>query len=370
LNESFKRVVIVDDDAGEAEECARWIKEHFGDALTTELHPSPVAARRTLRARRPEDILCFVVDLNFWGLSETEGLELVREVWREAPAIVWSRWGDSRVEQQALEAGAVAFVQKGEPGGQTKLLTRLEELRDTRASGYDWGIERVNPKYYDMLQAGVDVMDWVAQENPTGLRLLELGTGTGTQAAQLISRLIKKGIALDYLGVDRDGAMLKGARRKFDALAAKAGANGVRDLATTELREWDAALLLSKPLRPCHAVLANLFFHYLTAEETRRFLSWTFGRLTEGGHLVVGDRFVAEHQEWENRYERAREERDKNLGWARRWCFYLQPDTMGQRPVRLSTLQKWCQDAGFCDLTTIWTWHYYSVFVARRIGRL
>jgi FixJ family two-component response regulator len=56
--------------------------------------------------------VCLILDINLPGLS---GLELQRQLQaqgRSVPVIILTAYGDETVQEQALEAGAIAFLQK------------------------------------------------------------------------------------------------------------------------------------------------------------------------------------------------------------------------------------------------------------------
>ncbi len=106
-----------------------------------------------------------------------------------------------------------------------------------------------------------------------GMRVLDLGCGTGTLA--IVAKQLVADVEIE--GIDADPAMLERARDKADA--------GDLDIVFTE------AMSDALPATPASydRVLSTLFFHHLTPEGKRQTLSELMRVLKPGGELHIAD---------------------------------------------------------------------------------
>ncbi len=116
---------------------------------------------------------------------------------------------------------------------------------------------------------------------PAGLRVADIGTGTGVLALELAE------LGLDVIGIDRSEAMLETARLKWQAMANDG-------LGVVEFRIGDASDL---PLESNHfdAAFAHMVLHSL--EEPDRAIREMARILKPGGRLILVD-FMPHEHEW------------------------------------------------------------------------
>lgn len=116
---------------------------------------------------------------------------------------------------------------------------------------------------------------------PPGLRVADIGTGTGILALELA------GLGLDVIGIDRSEAMLERARQKWDAIAAD-------ETGSVEFRLGDAHEL---PLESASvdAAFAHMVLHSL--EEPERAIR-EMARVVRPGGLVILVDFMPHEHEW------------------------------------------------------------------------
>jgi ArsR family transcriptional regulator len=157
-------------------------------------------------------------------------------------------------------------------------LARVLEARSARSRSF---FEQVGPEWDAVRKVwGDELLRARALHRliPRGLRVLDLGTGTGALAAELAAA----GCAV--IAVDHSPRMLAAAREKLDA----AGVTGV------ELRAGDAAGL---PLASgeVDAAFAHMVLQYLPSPEAA---IAEMARVTKPGGSVVAVDFVQHEREW------------------------------------------------------------------------
>ncbi len=102
-----------------------------------------------------------------------------------------------------------------------------------------------------------------------GLRVLDLGCGTGTLAAKVANR------GAEVTGLDADAAALHLARKNAGPLAVTL----VEGLSSTA----------ELPQESFDVVLSSLFFHHHTGEGKRPTMRRAFGWLRSGGSIHIAD---------------------------------------------------------------------------------
>lgn len=117
-----------------------------------------------------------------------------------------------------------------------------------------------------------------------GLRVADIGTGTGILALELA------GLGLDVIGIDRSEAMLATARRKWEALTTPS----TRLVGSVEFREGDAHAL---PIdsTSVDAAFAHMVLHSL--EEPDRAIREMARIVRPGGLIILAD-FMPHDLEW------------------------------------------------------------------------
>ena len=116
----------------------------------------------------------------------------------------------------------------------------------------------------------------LAQVQPRGLRLLDLGCGDGAVAEMALARLPESYVA----GVDLSPPMLEAAERRLAPYAGR-------------YRLYHRALIATTPLpgeAPFDAAIGVQSVHHLTGEAKRGLFRWVAGRLRPGGLLLLTDR--------------------------------------------------------------------------------
>ena len=116
---------------------------------------------------------------------------------------------------------------------------------------------------------------------PPGLRVADIGTGTGILALELAE------LGLDVIGIDRSEAMLETARQKWDAIATGETSN-------VEFRAGDAHEL---PLDSASvdAAFAHMVLHSLEHPESA---IQEMARVVRPGGLVILVDFIPHEHEW------------------------------------------------------------------------
>ncbi len=154
---------------------------------------------------------------------------------------------------------------------------------DEVAHGYDRSVRRVMPDLDGFYGAVVEGLPFGRDE---GLRVLDLGAGTGLLSAEISGRFPRAGITLVDLSVE----MLRVARRRF-----------AREPGRFEFRVMDFA---RKDLPAGYdLVVSALAVHHLTDGDKRELFERVFGALVAGGLFVNLDQVLGETPEEEARYE-------------------------------------------------------------------
>jgi ArsR family transcriptional regulator len=162
------------------------------------------------------------------------------------------------------------------------LLRRTLAARKTRATGGRSFFDAVGPEW-DALRIvfGDDLLRARATASlvPPGLRVADIGTGTGVLALELAS------LGLDVIGLDQSEGMLEAAREKWQAVREKAPG-------TLELRSGDAHAL---PLEDASvdAAFAHMVLHSLA--DPARAIDEMARIVRPGGQVVLVDFLLHDH---------------------------------------------------------------------------
>jgi len=141
------------------------------------------------------------------------------------------------------------------------------------ADVYDAEIRRFIPHYDDMLATGVDLLASLA---PRAAHVLDLGGGTGTLSAAVLSRLPEVRVTL----LDVDRAMLDEARRRLAPFGER-----------VQLREGS----FLDPLPAADAVIASLALHHVLDLEAKTGIYRAIhSALTPGGVFLNLDAAITE----------------------------------------------------------------------------
>jgi FixJ family two-component response regulator len=106
MTENRQTIGIIDDDESVRRALGRLIRSVGLDAATF------ASAEEFLEAEEPPLPNCLILDLHLPGLSGLELQDRLTALGRAIPLVFISAFGDDQVRDQALRAGAIAFLDK------------------------------------------------------------------------------------------------------------------------------------------------------------------------------------------------------------------------------------------------------------------
>jgi tRNA (cmo5U34)-methyltransferase len=220
---------------------------------------------------------------------------------------------------------------------------------DREARHYDRNAPATMPRYAELHR----MLAWGVPHLPTRpLRVLELGSGTGTLTALLLQSFPHARL----LGLDLSPAMVSLARRKLGRWKDRV------ELRVAELDEIPQG-------EPFDVIVSCLAIHHLTDERKQRLFERVFGALNPGGYFGDGDDHLPEDSRFDERFSALasglspRSSMAKVAGGLQKvWHEH----ELFDHPVPLSREIQWLREAGFVHLDTPWRFFNQAVVWAYR----
>ncbi|EQD73374.1 methyltransferase type 12 [mine drainage metagenome] len=220
---------------------------------------------------------------------------------------------------------------------------------DREARHYDRDASATMPRYAELHR----MLAWGVPHLPTRpLRVLELGSGTGT----LTALLLKTFPHARLLGLDLSPAMVTLARRKL---------NHWKDRVELRVGELDEI----PQGEPFDVIVSCLAIHHLPDTRKQRLFARVFGALNPGGYFGDGDDHLPEDSRFDERFSALASGLSPRSSLARApgglqkvWHEH----ELFDHPVPLSREIQWLREAGFVHLDTPWRFFNQAVVWAYR----
>lgn len=224
-----------------------------------------------------------------------------------------------------------------------------------RAQHWDRNADLVIPKRQELLDVIVSVAAVAACRD--GLRVIDLGAGTGSLAGKILQRWPQASVVC----VDKSAEMLEIGRARF------ADNNRIlwlqRDLSAPD---WADGLTA-----PFDAVLSSLTIHLIPDDAKRRVYRWAFEHLAPGGVLVSADRLRAAtpaldawyHEQWmQHIVQRTKEVLGKDVTQETvRERQRAMDEAAGLQCATLGQNLDWLREAGFAAVECYWKNRQWAV---------
>jgi tRNA (cmo5U34)-methyltransferase len=225
----------------------------------------------------------------------------------------------------------------------------LGAMFDAAAGGYDEARRQLVPGLEDFYGAALDSVPF---GRDAGIKVLDLGAGTGLLSAMVAERFPRSRVTLVDLSVE----MLRVARRRL------AEGDG-----RFEFRNMDyARKALPVVAGGYDVVVSALSIHHLTHGDKRELFERVYGSLVDGGYFVNADQVQGEtpeeeelYVEWWLRRVREAEVSEANLAAA----------LSRMRADRNATLRSqlgWLEEAGFGSVRCAYRDHRFAVYAGRK----
>jgi two-component system response regulator FixJ len=125
-----RSTIVIVDDNDEFRRSAQWWLEGAGYAV--QAHADPAAALRALADTPPPGAACVLLDVRMPGMSGLEFHDRLRKQGRHWPVVYMSGHGDVPLAVQAMQRGAVSFLEK--PLADAALQAALERAFEQAAA--------------------------------------------------------------------------------------------------------------------------------------------------------------------------------------------------------------------------------------------
>ena len=225
----------------------------------------------------------------------------------------------------------------------------LWAMFDAAAGGYDDARRQLVPGLEDFYGAAIESVPF---GRDAGIRILDLGAGTGLLSAMVAARFPRARVTLVDLSVE----MLRVARRRL------AEGDG-----RFEFRNMDYA---RKPLPGLaggyDVVVSALSVHHLTHGDKRELFEKVYGSLADGGYFVNADQILGETPEEETLYKEwwLRRVREAEVSEADLAAALLR--MRADRNATLSSQLGWLEEAGFGSVRCAYRDHRFAVYGGRK----
>ncbi len=218
------------------------------------------------------------------------------------------------------------------------------------AEGYDRVRGRLVPNLAAFYGAALNAVPFAEGD---GIRVLDLGAGTGLMSELVAERYPKAEITLVDLSVE----MLRVARRRF--------ANGAGG--RFRFRVLDFA---RKPL-PGEAgeydlVVSALAVHHLTHGDKRELFEKVYDALAGGGCFVNADQILGETPGEESRNREWWLRSVREAGTSKRELADALQRMKADREARLSDQVRWLEESGFIKVRSEYEDHCFAVYAGRK----
>lgn len=229
-----------------------------------------------------------------------------------------------------------------------------------RVAQYDADMEIMHPLRWKMIDVALDVIPFA---HDAGLKVLDLGVGTGAFSKRLLERFPKARV----VAVDGAASMFGLAKARLGALADRV------DWVLSDFRGLSEALLAGGSY---DAVISSYALHHLNAEEKGAVLAKTVRAIRPGGWLLNADLVTAQAPEVERRIQELRvqgivarapdsDERFRSAERTRQFLDDLEAAEQ-DRPQTLDTDLRLLREAGLLNAEVFWKEHREAVMGGSR----
>jgi len=210
---------------------------------------------------------------------------------------------------------------------------------------YDWLVRNLIPKYEEMHQQLIDLLDFRKEAK---LHILDLGIGTGQTALGILEK---------FPNVHIDG---------FDISKKMIGLGKFRlKEYSSQVNFFNEDILKSIFKGEYDAVISVLCIHHLNAKQKEEFFKKIIKNIKVGGVFIIADiiKFDTEketrekEEEWKNFLVKNLGEKEGN-----RWFNNYKEEDI---PDSTSNQLNWLKEAGFNEVKCVWEYMNYAVFYGK-----
>jgi tRNA (cmo5U34)-methyltransferase len=215
---------------------------------------------------------------------------------------------------------------------------------DSIAQEYDAHRRQLIPCYDDFYRVTTDL----ATGGPQGLRVLDVGAGTGLMTQFILSRKPEAVCTL----VDFAEEMLNVAKKRF------AGQNNV-SYVTGDYRNVDLG-------SGYDVIVSSLSIHHLDDRDKARLYHRLYGLLKAGGVFVNADQVMGATAAIEAEYQRRWREKitKSDLSEVEKAAAFERMKM--DRPATLEDNLRWLRDSGFRDVDVYYKYYTFAVMAGRK----